>query len=583
MIGPATQLAFSIVENPGVYALLLGSGVSRAADIPTGWEIILDLSRRLAAAEGVEAQLDWAEWYRSRFNSEPDYSSLLDMLALTSADRRSILHNYIEPSAEDVEEGRRVPTLAHQAIANLIRDGFIKVVVTTNFDRLLESALRKVGVEPTVIRSVDDLAGANPPVHSRCYILKLHGDYLDNRILNTDAELASYPQAYDQLLDRILDEYGLIVSGWSGEWDPALRAAIERAPNRRYSTYWVSRGEPTARAQDLISLRAARVVEVAGADEFFVPLQETIETLHRTRRIRPEAIELLLASAKRFLSRPEFRIELHDLVTEEAARVSRQIASDEFPVQLPAVNWDIVNQRWDALEALAEPLARTLGLLGRWGDGSDVELAADVLQGLTDQPVQSGSTTLLGLQRYPAYLCFLTYALGLSKAGRFEDLFRWFRLKVNGRTGQPREAANSLFMSFWDDAESDWWKQRGPEYARHKTPWATYLADHVVPWSADYGLTKRSSLENYNVVELLGGFAALHDTPSDTLAGLTDFTWMPFGRLMWAEADRAKTLAVLESPDLHERVLAAGFSGGSKAHWDGVKRNIVFLARRTRW
>lgn len=33
---PTTQLAFSMFENKGVYALLLGSGVSRSAGIPTG-------------------------------------------------------------------------------------------------------------------------------------------------------------------------------------------------------------------------------------------------------------------------------------------------------------------------------------------------------------------------------------------------------------------------------------------------------------------------------------------------------------------------------------------------------------------
>jgi hypothetical protein len=42
-----TQLAFSVYESKGVYALLLGSGLSRAANIPTGWEITLDLIRRI--------------------------------------------------------------------------------------------------------------------------------------------------------------------------------------------------------------------------------------------------------------------------------------------------------------------------------------------------------------------------------------------------------------------------------------------------------------------------------------------------------------------------------------------------------
>lgn len=45
---PLTQIAFSVYENKGVFALLLGSGLFRAAEIPTGWEITLDLIRRVA-------------------------------------------------------------------------------------------------------------------------------------------------------------------------------------------------------------------------------------------------------------------------------------------------------------------------------------------------------------------------------------------------------------------------------------------------------------------------------------------------------------------------------------------------------
>ena len=47
MIDPIHSLAFSIQANRGVYAVLVGSGVSRAANIPTGWEITLDLIRKL--------------------------------------------------------------------------------------------------------------------------------------------------------------------------------------------------------------------------------------------------------------------------------------------------------------------------------------------------------------------------------------------------------------------------------------------------------------------------------------------------------------------------------------------------------
>ena len=233
MIDPITALAFSVYENKGVYALLLGSGVSRAAYIPTGWEVTLDLIKRVAALEGVTGQPDWAKWYGDKYGAEANYSALLDQLASTPDERRSILHSYIEPTEEEIAEGRKVPTRAHHAIARLVRAGFIRVIITTNFDRLMENALREAGIEPTVIKSDDDLKGAVPLTHSRCYLVKVHGDYLDTRIRNTDQELSAYSPETNALLDRIIDEHGLIIAGWSGDWDAALRGGITRAPNRR--------------------------------------------------------------------------------------------------------------------------------------------------------------------------------------------------------------------------------------------------------------------------------------------------------------------------------------------------------------
>ena len=140
-----TQLSFALFENKGVFALLLGSGLSRAAEIPTGWEITLDLIRCVATAQGINAQPDWAKWYHDKTGQHPSYSTLLQELAGSSHERRAILHRYIEPTEKDREEGRKIPTAAHRAIAELVRRGYVRVIVTTNFDRLMESALRAIG------------------------------------------------------------------------------------------------------------------------------------------------------------------------------------------------------------------------------------------------------------------------------------------------------------------------------------------------------------------------------------------------------------------------------------------------------
>jgi hypothetical protein len=58
MIDPLVSLAHAVYSSKGVYAVLLGSGLSRAAGIPTGWEITLELIRRVAVVEGVEEEID---------------------------------------------------------------------------------------------------------------------------------------------------------------------------------------------------------------------------------------------------------------------------------------------------------------------------------------------------------------------------------------------------------------------------------------------------------------------------------------------------------------------------------------------
>lgn len=271
-LNPFDSLALTLHHAPGASALLVGSGLSRAAGIPTGWEITLDLARRVAALKGEETAGDTAAWFRKTYGEEPNYSVLLDAIASTPSERRAVLHAYIE--SKDDDPGRR-PTAAHRAIARLVASGNLRVIVTTNFDRLLEQALVAEGIEPTVISSNDTLAGAVPLIHARCTVLKLHGDYLDTRIRNIDAELASYTPSMDQLLDQIFDTFGLIVCGWSGEWDTALRAAIVRAPGRRYPTYWAAYGEPAPLAMDLIRHRGARIVPITGADPFFLRLGHT--------------------------------------------------------------------------------------------------------------------------------------------------------------------------------------------------------------------------------------------------------------------------------------------------------------------
>jgi hypothetical protein len=65
---PFQQLAYSLHDQRGTYAVLLGSGISHAAGITTGWEITEDLIRRVVETSGAEPDGSWGAHCATRLS-----------------------------------------------------------------------------------------------------------------------------------------------------------------------------------------------------------------------------------------------------------------------------------------------------------------------------------------------------------------------------------------------------------------------------------------------------------------------------------------------------------------------------------
>lgn len=410
---PINVAAHSIFSNKGVFALLLGSGVSRAAEIPTGWEITLDLIRQIAALEKKKVGDRPDEWFIKNKGQQPDYAALLESLPGTADERQAIIRNYIEPSEEDRQEGRKVPTKAHHAIAELIEQGYIRVILTTNFDRLLETALAQRGIEPVVISSDDDVKGAPSITHGRCFVIKVHGDYLDTRIKNTPKELDSYSKEMNKYLDGIFDQFGLIVCGWSGVWDTSLRNAIKRCSSRRYTTFWAARGEFRPEAKELIKKRDAQVIEISDADKFFDDLKEKVRALEDLRRPALSDVRMATAMVKRYLAEDRHRIRLRDTILEQAKITTDALTASTFN---PNVSFspEEAQKRLGFYESETEILRAMLSIGAYWSSESQNDLWPDIIKRLyrNNEP-RSGLTVWLDLKHYyPAMLSF--YCAGVA-------------------------------------------------------------------------------------------------------------------------------------------------------------------------
>jgi len=152
MRNPACTLCCSVPVYP------------RAPEYPQDGGVVTELVRRVAAVEDpdsiVEAAGDPEKWWHEHHGGTLGYSTLLEAVAPTPAARQGLLADFFEPSDEEREQGIKTPSRGHLAIAELVKRGSVKVIITTNFDRLIEQALDAVGVASQVIARPEAVKGA---------------------------------------------------------------------------------------------------------------------------------------------------------------------------------------------------------------------------------------------------------------------------------------------------------------------------------------------------------------------------------------------------------------------------------------
>jgi hypothetical protein len=479
-IDPLLSLAVTLHGNKGCYAILLGSGVSRSAGIPSGWDVICDLATRVATLHGEDPEPDPSAWFKVKFQTEPTYGGLLGELAHSPTERSNLLRSYFEPTSQEREEGKKQPTAAHRAIASLVAKGFVRVIITTNFDRLMEHALEAEGVTPRVVHSADAADGALPLSHAPCTVVKVHGDYLDTRIKNVGQELERYPPGLNRLLDRIFDEYGLIVCGWSADWDVALRAAFKRCKSHRFSTYWTTRGDHSELAKGVMAARRAILLTIVDADAFFTKLLEHVQSIEDTFTRHPLSEHVAVATLKRYMSEEKHHIALHHFVYDEVERAYAALTDADF---LAAT----IEKSVAAEQSRLEEFERRLGHLLRltitgcfWAKPEHYYIWTACLERIATVAVHHvGFISAPDLRHWPA--CLLLYGAGMAATVRahYGLLGRLAAVPVRVQTGEL-SAAEMLRADFaLEDAALT-------SATRSAAPASDYVAARIRPHFVDF-------------------------------------------------------------------------------------------------
>lgn len=270
-------------------SLLLGAGASRSSGVPLAREIVHDIvateychqtgipvgqKQRVPATE-VRSWLELQNWFRdARARGESEYSAVFREFKPTHDHQIRYISSLLQGAS---------PSPAYRALSDLVRERFFPVVVTTNFDPLLENCYRGKFPTEASLRTVESPEGFKKvTVESGRVILgHLHGNLNGYDIANLDEATSLLKEDVAQALTRLLNPFALVVMGYSGN-DGSVMSLLEQLARDesalgRGVIYWchIAGNKISPRVAALLdSVQSGFSVEISGFDQLIKALAE---------------------------------------------------------------------------------------------------------------------------------------------------------------------------------------------------------------------------------------------------------------------------------------------------------------------
>ena len=218
-------------------AWLLGAGASADAGVPTAGQLIDELLAVLYCSDNGIHHSDlmrdprWQQRVHAFYDGRHGLPPLADN-AFYSAVFEKVYPDRDARARFVLERlsGRR-PHPGQHTLAALVAAGLAPVLITTNFDTLLEDAIRPA-LDPAAAARLTVLdpesstrAAFTIATDARPLLMKIHGDLGAVTVKNTTAELAAQDELLRAAALSLLGRHGLLVAGYSGR-DPAVMAML---------------------------------------------------------------------------------------------------------------------------------------------------------------------------------------------------------------------------------------------------------------------------------------------------------------------------------------------------------------------
>lgn len=238
------------------YIFITGAGCSVSAGIPLANKIVSELNEQF----DLELKPLSAEDRR-------DYGKC--MARIEASKRRKYLQGYIENAKIN---------WSHIALACLIKEGYVRRVLTFNFDNLLARSCGLLGQYPPTY----DFTAANLNLHRLIddpAIVHLHGQGHGFVQLNSDAETEEHATRLKEFVGHTLSESPTLFIGYSGKSD-AFLPQIEKQFSDQHRLFWVDMGDqaPEHLKNKLLTSSLAHYMSCEnGSDLFLIQLAQELD------------------------------------------------------------------------------------------------------------------------------------------------------------------------------------------------------------------------------------------------------------------------------------------------------------------
>ena len=247
------------------FCFVLGAGASKTSGIKTGQELV-DIWEKEMCERNEPAFLKWknengieeknkysfySQYYEERYRKRP-----MDGL------------NFLEKMMEHVN-----PNVGYVVLAHLLARTVHNVVITTNFDHLLEDALNYYEKALPLVIGHESLAHYITKQIARPTIIKIHRDLLFDP-KNTVKDVGDLHEEWKKALDIIFSEFHPIFIGYAGNDRSLMDYLIENTEKFNsgewkfpYWTLYKSKIIPEGKVKDFLGNLDGYYINCSGFDE----------------------------------------------------------------------------------------------------------------------------------------------------------------------------------------------------------------------------------------------------------------------------------------------------------------------------